>query len=157
MSQPPASTPTSMLASIREHTHKHTCVDARVRARRRPLQGATARHSLVHQFRLQPQQQLLLVDEPEPVHHEGILRVIYGEEWAGRGRAKGPRATLVKARAGCWVAREKGARRGVWGALTPLGRSQPLLQLHAPELQGVQLPLNVLHLPLDLGRHVVGV
>lgn len=100
------------------------------------------------------------MDEPEPVHHEGILRVIYGEVWAGvggRGRAKGPRATLVKARSGCWVARGKGARCGLWGALTPLGRSQPLLQLHAPELQGVQLPLNVLHLPLDLGRHVVGV
>ena len=45
----------------------------------------------------------------------------------------------------------------MWGALTPLSRSQTLLQLHALELQGIQLPLNVLHLPLDLGRHVVGV
>ena len=45
----------------------------------------------------------------------------------------------------------------MWGALTPLSRSQTLLQLHALELQGIQLPLNVLHLPLDLRRHVVGV
>lgn len=52
--------------------------------------------------------------------------------------------------AGLW----RGAGRG----LTPLGRTQALLQLHAPELQDVQLPLDVSHLPLDLLlRHVVRV
>lgn len=103
------------------------------------------------------------MDEPEPVHHEGVLRVIYGEERAGCGRAEGPRAMLPEARSGCWAGREarpgeeRGAQPRVWGALTPLSRSQTLLQLHAPELQGIQLPLDVLHLPLDLGRHVVRV
>lgn len=44
------------------------------------------------------------------------------------------------------------------GVLTPLGRPQALLQVHAPELQDVQLPLDTLHLPLDLLLgHVVGV
>lgn len=52
--------------------------------------------------------------------------------------------------------REGAPTRG-GGALTPLSRSQTLLQPHALELQGIQLPLNVLNLPLDLGRHVVGV
>ena len=53
--------------------------------------------------------------------------------------------------------RKGGAQPGVWRALTPLSRSQTLLQLHALELQGIQLPLDVLHLPLDLGWHVVRV
>lgn len=35
--------------------------------------------SLVHEFRFTPQQQLLLVNKPEPVHHEAILRSIYGK------------------------------------------------------------------------------
>lgn len=35
--------------------------------------------SLVHEFRFKPQQQLLLMNKPEPVHHEAILRSICGE------------------------------------------------------------------------------
>lgn len=53
---------------------------------------------------------------------------------------------------------------GAWGpaagtaSLTPLSRPEALLQLHAPGLQGVQLPLDTLNLLLDLFRgHVVGV
>lgn len=42
--------------------------------------------------------------------------------------------------------------------LTPLGLPQALLQVHALELQDVQLLLDLLHLPLDLLLgHVVGV
>lgn len=43
-------------------------------------------------------------------------------------------------------------------ALTSLGCPQPLLQLHAAELQGIQPPLDVLQPPLYLLRaEVVGV
>ena len=86
------------------------------------------------------------MDEPEPVHHEGVLRGVCGEELAGRGAGgacagAGPRPRVKLA---------EGAGEGVGLGLTLLGRTQALLQLHAPELQGVQLPLDVLHLPLDL-------
>lgn len=37
----------------------------------RALQGSGV--SLVHEFRFEPQQQLLLMNKPEPVHHEAIL------------------------------------------------------------------------------------
>lgn len=45
--------------------------------------------------------------------------------------------------------RQGGTQEGR-GPLTSLCCPQTLFQLHAPELQGIQLPLDVLHLPLDL-------
>lgn len=39
--------------------------------------------SLVHKFRFKPQQQLLLMNKPEPVHHEAILRSICREKQLG--------------------------------------------------------------------------
>lgn len=65
--------------------------------------------------------------------------------WLGTGRAglrgggAGPRVELAE-----------GFGEGVRPGLTLLGRTQALLQLHTLELQGIQLPLDVLHLPLDL-------
>lgn len=64
-----------------------------------------------------------------------------GPAWLSWGQG-GSRAKLAKARLG----HQAGYR------LTPLGGTETLLQLHAPELQGVQLALDVLHVPLDLLR-----
>lgn len=67
------------------------------------------------------------------------------QDGSGQG---GPRGKLAEAGPGHWAGRR----------LTPLGGAKTLLQLHAPELQGVQLALDVLHVSLDLFRgHVVRV
>lgn len=47
----------------------------------RAPQGAGV--SLVHEFRFKSQQQLLLMNKTEPVHHEAILRSICGETQLG--------------------------------------------------------------------------
>lgn len=71
--------------------------------------------SLVHQLRLQPQQQLLLVDEPEPVHHERVLRGVCGR------RERGQTARRVPGAAGCASAGQGAARPRFLGAVRGAG------------------------------------